>query len=56
MCLGLEYSPEQRAIQKLVDRVSEALVPHYEAIGRVARAAPVNHLDETLWFTHGMRQ
>jgi transposase len=43
------------AIQKRVNRVSEALVPHYEAIGRVARAAPVNHLDETSWFTQGVR-
>jgi transposase len=43
------------AIQKMVNRVSEALIPHYEAIGRVARAAPVNHLDETSWFTQGGR-
>jgi Transposase IS66 family len=44
------------AIQKLVDRVSEALAPHYETIGQGAHAAPVNHLDETSWFTHGARQ
>ena len=43
------------AIQKMVNRVSEALIPHYEAIGRVARAAPVNHLDETSWLTQGVR-
>jgi len=43
------------AIQKMVNRVSETLVPHYEAIGRVARAAPVNHLDETSWFMQGVR-
>ena len=43
------------AIQKMINRVSQALVPHYEAIGRVARAAPVNHLDETSWFTQGVR-
>jgi transposase len=43
------------AIQKMVNRVSEALMPHYEAIGRVARAVPVNHLDETSWFTQGVR-
>ena len=43
------------AIQKMINRVSEALVPHYEAIGRVARAARVNHLDETSWFTQGVR-
>jgi transposase len=43
------------AIQKMINRVSEALVPHYEAIGRVARAVPVNHLDETSWFTQGLK-
>ena len=43
------------AIQKMINRVSEALVPHYEAIGRVARATPVNHLDETSWFTQGVK-
>lgn len=43
------------AIQKMINRVSEALVPHYEAIGRVARAAPVNHLDETSWLTQGVK-
>jgi transposase len=43
------------ALQKMINRVSEALVPHYEAIGRVARAAPVNHLDETSWFTQGLK-
>jgi transposase len=43
------------AIQKMINRVSQALVPHYEAIGRVARAALVNHLDETSWFTQGVR-
>jgi len=44
------------AIQKMVDRVSEAIVPHYDLIGQVARSAPVNHIDETSWFTHGDRQ
>jgi transposase len=34
------------AIQKMIYRVSQALVPHHEAIGRVAHAAPVNYLDE----------
>ena len=43
------------AIQKRVHRVSEDLVPHDEAIGGVARAAPVNHLDETSWFTQRAR-
>jgi transposase len=44
------------AIQKMVDRVSEALVPHYTAIGAVARTALVNYIDETSWLLHGDRQ
>ena len=43
------------AIQKLVDRVSEAMVPHYMAIGEVARTALVNYIDETSWLLHGER-
>jgi transposase len=43
------------AIQKLVDRVSEAIVPYYNAIGEVARAARVNYIDETSWLMHGDR-
>jgi transposase len=41
------------AIQKMVDRVSEALLPHYTAIGEVVRAALVNDIDETSWLTSG---
>lgn len=44
------------AIQKLVDRVSEAILPHYTAIGDVARMFPVNYIDETSWLLHGDRQ
>jgi transposase len=43
------------AIQKTVDRVSEALVPHYDTIGQAARTAPVNDIDETSWLVHGHR-
>jgi transposase len=43
------------AIQKMVDRVSEAILPHYTAIGAVARTSPVNCIDETAWFLHGDR-
>lgn len=43
------------AIQNLVDRVSEAIVPHYAAIGAVARTASVNYLAETSWLTPGAR-
>jgi transposase len=41
------------AIQKVIDRVSEAIKPHYEAIGHVAREAKVNYVDETSWFKNG---
>jgi transposase len=43
------------AIQKIVDRVSEAIGPHYSAIGDVARTSLVNYIDETSWFVHGDR-
>jgi transposase len=42
-------------IQKMVDRVSEALVPHDTAIGEMARPALVNSIDETSWLLHGER-
>ena len=43
------------AIQKMVDRVSAAILPHYTAIGAVARASLVNYIDETSWLVHGDR-
>jgi transposase len=43
------------AIQKMVDRVSEAIGPHYTAIGEVARTSVVNYIDETSWLMHGDR-
>lgn len=43
------------AIQKMVDRVSEAIGPHYSAIGDVARTSLVNYIDETSWLVHGDR-
>jgi len=45
--LGLSVS--LGAIQKMVDRVSQAIQPHYEAIGEQVHSAPVNHVDETSW-------
>ena len=42
-------------IQKMVDRVSEAILPHSRAIGEVARTSPVNDIDETSWLMHGDR-
>jgi transposase len=44
------------AIQKMVDRVSAAILPHYTAIGEVAHTFPVNYIDETSWLLHGDRQ
>jgi len=41
------------AIQKVVDRVSQAIVPHYERIGAYARNTRVNHIDETTWKNEG---
>jgi transposase len=40
----------------MVDRVSEAILPHYTAIGEVARASLVNYIDETSWLTGGDRR
>jgi transposase len=37
-------------IQKLMDRVSDALAPHYAAIATQARRAAVNSIDETPWW------
>ena len=36
-------------IQKVIDRVSEALAPVHETIGASVRGAAVNHVDETSW-------
>ena len=38
------------AIQKVLDRVAQAIEPHYSAIATQARHAPVNYIDETPWF------
>jgi transposase len=37
-------------IQKIVDRTSNALLPVYEHIGRIARGFWCNYIDETSWF------
>jgi transposase len=44
------------AIQKMVDRVSAAILPHYTAIGEVAPVSRVNYIDETSWCTGGDRR
>jgi transposase len=38
------------AVQKMIDRVSSAMLPHYEAIAKLARQAPVGYIDETPWY------
>jgi hypothetical protein len=43
-------------IQKMVDRVSAAIIPHYPAIGQVARTSLVNDIDETSGLTGGARR
>lgn len=49
--LGVPIS--QGAIQKVIDRGAQAIEPHYQAIKEVARATPINHLDETPWYNRG---
>jgi transposase len=50
--LGISIS--RGAIQRCVDRVSEAIKPHYEAIAERARRAKVNDMDETAWYQPGV--
>jgi len=49
----LGFSISTGAIQKVVDRVSQAIVPHYECIGQCAKDTRVNHIDETTWKREG---
>ncbi len=49
--LGIPIS--RGAIQKVIDRVSQAIAPYYQAIGRTARQVKVNYIDETSWFING---
>jgi transposase len=38
------------AIQKVLNRVTQAIDPYYAVIARQARQAPVNYIDETPWY------
>jgi transposase len=49
----LNFSISTGAIQKVVDRASEALEPIYDKIGELARKSDINHVDETSWFQTG---
>jgi transposase len=50
--LGVPIS--RGAIQRMLDRVSEAIAPLYAAIAEQARSTKVNYIDETAWYQHGM--
>jgi transposase len=38
------------AVQKIIQRVSEAIAPHYDAIATLAHQASVGSMDETPWY------
>ena len=44
------------AIQKIIDRVSRAILPHDEAIAELARNATVGDMDATPWCCHNTLQ
>ena len=44
------------AVQKVIHRVSQALLPHDEAIAPLARQAPVGSIDATPWYCHNALQ
>ena len=44
------------ALQKVIDRTSHAIVPHYEAIATLARQATVGSIDETPWYCQNALQ
>ena len=50
----LNFSISTGAIQKVVDRASDALAPVYKKIGELAHKSNINHIDETSWFKNGM--
>lgn len=50
----LGFSISLGTIQKVLDRASEAVAPHYNAIGEQARQQAVNHVDETSWYLKGL--
>jgi transposase len=54
-CASVLGVPMSRgAIQRMVDRVSEAIAPLYAAIAEQARSTKVNYIDETAWYQHGV--
>lgn len=43
-------------VQKMIDRLSNAILPHYEAIAALARSATVGYIDETPWYCQNALQ
>ena len=50
----LRFDISLGAIQKVLDRASEAMRPYYQAIGGAARTSAVNGIDETSWKLNGL--
>ena len=50
----LNFKISTGAIQKVIDRTSQALKPYYDTIGKKARESEVNYIDETSWFKGGV--
>jgi len=50
--LGLKIS--LGTIQKILDRVSQAILPSYKMIATQVRQGAVNHVDETSWHKNGI--
>jgi transposase len=50
----LGFSISLGAIQKVLDRVSQAIEPSYKMIATQVRQAAVNHVDETSWHKNGV--
>ena len=44
------------AVQKVIDRVSNAMAPAYDKIGQTSRSQKVGYVDETSWFKAGKLQ
>jgi transposase len=57
LCASVLHVPiSLGAMQKVLDRVSQAIEPHSLAIATQTRHAPVNYIDETPWFlTHTLQ-
>lgn len=49
----LNFHISTGAIQKVIDRASNAIEPAYRQIGDIARKSLVNYIDETSWFQCG---